>query len=230
MLSTLRELRFYVKNLLVLRFNERVSSLDAEQFLEQIIWQRIRPQELVVGYDFRFGYKGQGDVLFLAKWVKTHNIKLRVIEPVLHQHVLVKSSTIRECLQEENFELARNFLGHSYLIIGKVVRGDQVGRTMGFPTANLQVPDLKTLPPNGVYQGKVLLQKEFKKCLIYLGKRPTFRGLEQRLEVHILNYNGEDLYQKQIKVFVEHKIRGEMTFANKEALMYQIQKDVAQVA
>lgn len=232
MLTTLRELRYYVKNLLVLRFNQHIADMPADQFLASVIADKISPKQLVVGYDFRFGYRQEGDLQLLKSWTQKNRIRLKIIDPIQSSiHSLnntkapIKSSLIRNLIQDDQFDAAMTLLGHSYLVIGKVIMGDQIGRRLGFPTANLQLPALKMVPCDGVYQGRVLIQKEWKSSLVYVGKRPTFGKKESRVEVYVLDFDG-DLYGRQLKVFVERKIRSDQIFAGKDALIAQIRQDI----
>ncbi|MFA5879779.1 MAG: riboflavin biosynthesis protein RibF [Candidatus Margulisiibacteriota bacterium] len=227
MLTTLRELRFYQKNLLVLRFDQDIARFSALKFLNEIIYKKLQPKVLVVGYDFHFGYQMQGDVNFIKNWAEKFKSEVVKIEPVSFQNQFVKSSLIRKYFSENKFEEAINLLGHSYLIIGKVIQGEGRGRTLGFPTANLKLPDFKLVPNNGVYKGQVLLDNYFYQALIYIGNKPTFRGkFSKNIEVYILNFAG-DLYNKQLKVFLEAKGRDEIVFPNQSELIVQIKKDLA---
>jgi len=225
-LTTLRELRYFAKRLLVLRFTPSVANLSPKSFLSNIA-KTIAPKKIVVGYDFKFGHKKAGDVDTLRAWGKEQNIKIEIIPPFLDAtRAPVKSSAIRESL-DDNFARAVTLMRHPYLIIGKVIPGDARGRKLGFPTANLKVPQHKKLPSTGVYKGYVQLGKSEpdKKCAVYIGKKPSFSGQKVGVEVHILNYSG-NLYDKIIKVFLEKKIRNEQQFDSPEKLIAQIEKDV----
>jgi riboflavin kinase/FMN adenylyltransferase len=225
MLTTLRELRFYSKKLLVVRFDKEIASMKPQDFLNELILKYIKPKSLVVGYDFKFGYKKTGDIKFLLKWAKEKNIEIDVVPAVKADNKIIKSQKIRTLFDKDCFNAAVKFLGHSYLIIGKVITGDKRGRGLGFPTANLKVPKHKLIPQNGVYVGKVFLENMKYKALVNIGTRPTFKTHHKTIEVHILDYKG-DLYNKQIKVFLEKKIRNEEKFFSKEKLIEQIKKDI----
>lgn len=228
MLTTLRELRYYVKSLLAIRFNQQIASLPPLKFLDDIILGQLNPKKLVVGYDFKFGYKHQGNIHLLRQWSEKNNIILKVISPIKVQQVPLKSSLIRTYMQQGKFDLALQCLGHSYLIMGRVIAGDQVGRKLGFPTANLKIPAHKMVPPKGVYSGEVAWNGQVYKCLIYRGTRPTLNQGEPRVEVHILNFS-KNLYGQQICVFLQKKIRDELFFEHTDALIAQIQRDIQSV-
>jgi len=225
-LTTPRELRYFAKRLLVLKFTQEVARLSPKAFLSMIV-RTIGPKKIVVGYDFRFGHKKAGDVNALRAWGKENDIAIEIIPPFLDATGSpIKSSAIRKSL-DDNFEKAVTLMRHPYLIIGKVVRGESRGKKLGFPTANLKIPHHKKLPSTGVYKGYVQLRNTDpnKKCAIYIGKKPSFSGQEVGVEVHILNYSG-NLYNKIIKVFLEEKIRDDQKFDSTEKLIEQIKQDV----
>lgn len=230
MLSTLRELRYYQKKLLVLRFDKNLAKFTALQFLNEIIYKKLKPKAIVVGYDFHFGFQKQGNFDFIKEWAKEFQIEVIKVKPVCYQDHFVKSSLIRKFFTENNFQDAINFLGHSYLMIGKVIRGEGRGRQLGFPTANLQLPDYKLVPRNGIYKGKVLMDNKSYKALIYIGNKPTFRkNFYKNIEVYILEFSA-DIYNKQLKVFLETKIREEIAFTNAHDLIKQIKQDLTFLA
>jgi len=228
MLTTLHELRYYVKKLLVLRFNQVIADMKPLQFLDEIILNQLNPKKIVVGYDFKFGHKHQGNIHLLRQWSEKNNIMLTVIPPVKVQQVPLKSSLIRTYIKEDKLNLALQCLGHSYLMIGQVEHGEQIGQKLGFPTANLKIPSHKILPPKGVYAGVAEWQNQKYKCFIYIGTRPTLKKEEPRVEVHLLNFS-ENLYNRQLRVFVEKKIRDEIIFFHTNDLIAQIKKDIQSV-
>ncbi len=229
MLTTLRELRYYQKKLVVLRFNYYISQLQPENFLDQIILKELNPQRIVVGYDFNFGYKKEGDYQLLKIWTAKNKIELIQVKPATINDQIVKSSLIRNLILENKFNQAVNLLNHAYLIIGKVIKGEGRGRRLGFPTANLQIPMHKLIPGKGIYKGKVLVENKSYSALIYLGNKPTFhRNFQNSVEVYIKGFR-DNIYDKQIKVFLELKIRDEQIFSNEQDLILQIQKDLEQI-
>lgn len=223
-LSTLDELRFYTKKLLVLHFSQKTALLSAEDFLNWGVLPQ-RPNTIVVGYDFRFGHKKSGDIHMIKAWAAQHSIHVIEIPPVCYQGIPIKSSLIRQALVHDDFERALALLGHSYLISGKVIEGEQRGRQLGFPTANLALSKHKLLPHSGVYRGKVSWQKHLHPAMIYIGNKPTFGRYATQVEVHLPGFEG-NLYGRTLKVEIEGKIRPDMRFANKEALITQIHQDI----
>ena len=224
MLSSLKELRYYSKNLLVLHFSKVIAQLSAKEFLDKIVLPQ-QPKTLVVGYDFRFGSKKTGDISFMKSWATQHNILVIETPPICHRGIPIKSSAIRHQFQHDHFDQALELLGHPYLIMGRVIEGEKRGRTLGFPTANLAMPRYKLLPHTGVYRGKVQWSSHTYPAMIYIGNKPTFGKYETHVEVHIPGFEG-NLYGKTLKLQIEGKIRPDMRFSDKDALVAQIKKDI----
>ncbi|MSR89246.1 MAG: riboflavin biosynthesis protein RibF [Candidatus Margulisbacteria bacterium] len=227
-LSTLQELRHLFPQVIHLPFTKEVSQLEPTVFLETVIYNRLAPTKIIVGYDYRFGAGGKGDFAFLENWASRHGIETVQISPLSYNGQVVKSSDIRTYLLEGPFDQAIALLGHPYLIMGPVVHGEGRGKKLGFPTANLQLPTHKLVPQLGVYAGTVLIKKESRPAIIYIGKKPTFGEHEVVVEVHIPGFN-QPLYGKNLAVFLTKKIRGEMVFTGPEALIKQIQLDLTAI-
>jgi len=226
LITTRRELRFLHPQSLFLTFNKAIASLSPYDFLNHIIKSRINPNHIVVGYDFRFGFKKMGTLDLLTSWAEEQGIKVTIIRPFTRDNIPVKSGVIRQYLRNDDFDQALDFLGHPYVIIGGVTKGEGRGRSLGFPTANIQPSALKLYPTNGVYGGHVILPSGKQKAIIYIGTKPTFNGETHTIEVHIPNYEG-NLYHKRLTVLLDQKIRGEQTFASQDDLVQQIHRDLA---
>mgnify|MGYP000500929870 FL=1 len=224
-LSTTDELRALYPNLLSLTFNEALSKLDPEDFLNTVIMSNIRPEELVVGHDFRFGYKGKGTASLLKDWGLSCGIQVHVVDEVSYQGRAVHSSLIRDELQHGDVNVAIALLGHPYLIQAPVIKGEQRGTALGFPTANLDISPSKCLPKPGVYKGRVELPGNTHKAMIYIGSKPTFQGKLPSVEVHLLEFNA-DLYGQRLSVHISKRLRDEQSFESKEALIKQIEADI----
>lgn len=224
LLSTPEELSTYFPWMMFLHFTKEVAALSPEAFLESVVWERLRPREIVVGYDFHFGARKAGNPEFLRRWCREKGIACRVIEPFIREGKPVKSSTVRDCVADGEFDRAVALMGHPYLMIGEVVRGEGRGRELGFPTANLQLPAEKLIPAAGVYGG--FLMDSDQKVIVYIGRKPTFDGQFMGVEVHVLDFEG-DLYGKRLAVMLTSRIRGEMTFSSGEALVAQIRRDIS---
>ncbi|MBE9047896.1 bifunctional riboflavin kinase/FAD synthetase [Pleurocapsales cyanobacterium LEGE 10410] len=218
-----------IEQLILLPFNRDLASLNPQQFVEQILVKQLQADLISVGSDFRFGYQRQGtgeDLKNIAAsfGIKVHLNSLHEYHDSNNQAVRVSSSLIRQALHNGEIKLANAMLGRPYSLIGTVVTGQQLGRTIGFPTANLQLPPEKFLPRYGVYSVDVLLEETVFKGVMNIGCRPTVAGDAPTIEVHLLNWSG-DLYGQTLKVNLIEFLRPEQKFASVEALKQQITKD-----
>ena len=219
--ATLRDLG--VEAIVVERFNAAFADLSAEGFARDILGRRLQAKAVVVGWNFRFGKGRQGTVADLERWL---GIPVYNVEPVLVDGVAVSSSRIRAAIQAGELGQARRLLGRRYAIRGVVEQGSARGRTLGFPTANVNVAG-RLLPPHGVYAVLATLPDgEVKKAVANLGERPTFGQHPPNLEVHLLDWSG-DLYGQPLTVTMTERLRDEQTFANPSALREQIEVDIA---
>ncbi len=224
-LTTLDELQSLFPHLITLKFTTELSQLSAREFLNTIILEQIKPKRIVVGYDYHFGYKREGDFAFLKTWATQHNIDAICIAPFEIGGSPVKSGRIRGLLLDGHFDDAIHLLGHPYVISGDVIKGEGRGKTLGFPTANLHVSALKLIPSKGVYGGRVSIQGHERLCIVYIGNKPTFGGQERGVEVHIPGFS-DNLYDQHVSVSLTQFIRGEQHFDSSEALVSQIKKDI----
>lgn len=224
-------------------FTLDTAALTATEFVT-MLKQHLQLAVLVVGPDFALGKGREGDLEFLRTLGQELDYTVRVIEPVEWQGLSVRSSRIRQALRESDVTLAATMLGRPYHAHGLIIQGDQRGRQIGIPTANIQTPENKLLPADGVYATRARLTiggttYRFD-SVTNLGVRPTVDGLNRRLEVHLFDFpppasseafhnkveNG-DIYGHEITIdFIEH-LRGEMRFSGLDALVEQIHKDIA---
>lgn len=207
-------------------FNDAVRHIRAADFVDQLL-RYLKLSALWVGADFAMGYKREGDIHFLreqgmAKGFSVHTLDLILNEP---QGSAISSSKIREHLQVGEVEVVRDWLGRSYSVSGEVVKGDQRGRLIGFPTANIKVWEGYALPANGVYAGWAKLGDERFMAVTNIGVRPTFGGDDITVEAHLLDFD-RDIYNEQLTITFESRLRPEQKFPNIEALKGQIQQDV----
>jgi riboflavin kinase/FMN adenylyltransferase len=216
------------KEVHVLNFTKVFSRKNPEQFVQ---WLRSKGnlKGIVVGDNFRFGKGAQGDVRLLTQLGKRHGFEVKVVKPVSLEGKVVSSSRIREALAQGKTDLANRMLGRPYAIEGLVVHGKQVGRRIGFPTANLKVHEA-LLPKDGVYACAVKLGSKFYRAGMNLGRRPTFKDDDhhRQAEVHLLHYYGR-LYGKQMRVHLLNYVRPEKKFASSVLLVKQIKKDLAKI-
>jgi riboflavin kinase/FMN adenylyltransferase len=208
----------------VLRFDEHLRNLSGQDFASLLATQ-LHSHLIVVGHDFRFGRKGEATASALATAGQALGFEVDVVPPVLLDGVRVSSSGVREALSRGDFELAHAWLGRPYSMTGRVVRGNQLGRKLGFPTANLRtgrrrvpVPGIFAVLVHGVSAGPL-------RGVASLGTRPTVEGGgEMLLEAHVFDFAG-DLYGREIKVEFVSKLRDEEHFADLDALVVQMYKD-----
>lgn len=211
-----------VDAIVVERFDEAFADLSAEDFARDILGRRLQARAVVVGWNFRFGKGRQGTVADLERWL---GIPVYDVEPVLVDNVAVSSSRIRTAIQAGDLVQARALLGRRYTISGIVEEGSARGRTLGFPTANINVEG-RLLPPQGVYAVLATLPDgEVRKAVANLGARPTFGQHPPNLEVHLLDWSG-DLYGQSLTIAVTDRLRDEQTFASPSALREQIEVDI----
>lgn len=216
-----------VDQLGLLRFDRRLSSLTAEQFVRQVLVHRLSAREVWVGPEFRFGKARAGDIGVLHSLGEVHGFAAGEIEPVLVDGERVSATRIREALRAGDFASAERFLGRPYAIGGHVVPGRQLGRTLGFPTANLRFAGKKPAL-SGIYATWVHGVGDRPRASVSsLGTRPTVDGVEPLLEAHLFDFDG-DLYGRRIEVEFVAKLRDELRFSDLPALTAQMHLDAAQ--
>ena len=218
-----------IDHLVIVPFTPEFAAQSAQEYVEQFLLRHFQPHTIVIGYDHRFGNDRQGDIQFLKKYADKGTFFLEEISAQEVDHITVSSSKIRTALESGALEAANRLLGHPFTLTGKVVKGNQIGRTIGFPTANLQIEDSwKILPPDGIYAASVRLEgypKAVYHAMLYLGNRPSLEGQsERRIELNILGLEG-DLYGLTLQVKVHQYIRGDKKLDNLEQLKAQIAED-----
>lgn len=209
-----------------LNFTAALSRYEPRRFVEEILVRRLGVEELVIGYDHGFGRGRSGDAETLRKIGAELGFTVDVVGPVQAGEAPISSSRIRRMVGQGDMAGARAGLGRPYSIRGLVVKGDQRGRRLGFPTANLGgFPPDKLLPPEGIYAVRVIGRQGIHDGALHLGPRPTFQGAAPSVEVHLMDFDG-DLYGESLRIdFVEH-LRGVVPFDSVEALVSQMQADV----
>ena len=214
-----------VDKVLCVRFDRRFAALSAQSFISELLVEKLDVKYLAVGDDFRFGAGRQGDFLLLQKAGAEYGFDVVSTETFCDGGKRISSTAVRQALAADNLALAQSLLGHPFSISGRVVHGDALGRTLGFPTANLPLRR-SVSPVKGVYAVEVHgLTPEPIPGVANIGTRPTVKGLRQQLEVHLLDIN-MNLYGRHIDVVLKQKLRNEQRFASLEALKEQIAKDV----
>ena len=207
-------------------------------YLNKYLKNTLNAAAISVGYDHHFGKNREGTPQFLAEWSQTNNVGLTIIDPFKIEGELISSSRIRDLISSGKLEAANNILGHEFSLSGLIVKGDQRGREIGFPTANMNIDDELIIPENGVYLVDAYIRKAVSKdkswgirhkALVNIGFRPSFKT-EKKLsvEVHILDFN-ENIYGEELKIIFHRKIRDEKKFISVEELKTQINRDILSV-
>lgn len=230
-LTNLREKCFYlnqtdIDRVLCLPFNEQLARVSAKDFIEKILLGMLGVRHLFVGHDFHFGYQRQGNVALLQDMAGGLGYQVSDIPTVEVDQQRISSTLIRETLQAGDLAQAKVYLGRDYAIHGRVVKGDQRGRSIGFPTANIPLKrDVCAI--EGVFAVQVKGLDKIYRGVANLGSRPTVGGSKQLLEVHLFDFSSE-IYGAHVQVDLLHKIRPEQRFASFELLRQQIEKDTQQ--
>jgi riboflavin kinase/FMN adenylyltransferase len=213
--------------LLFLEFNQTLANMSANQFIEDILIDKLRIKSVIVGDDFRFGCDRQGDFSLLKTYGDKQGFSVINIESHCIDQQRVSSTLIREALACDQLEQVDRMLGHTYKICGHVSHGDKRGRTIGFPTANIHLRRTET-PLHGVYSVTMHSDKYGDIAgIANVGRRPTVNGKRVQLEVHLFDFD-QSLYGELVSVSFQHKIRDEKKFASMEELKQQIQLDCQQ--
>ncbi len=205
-------------------FDDEFMHLSPEQFIERLV-QHFNLKAIVVGYNYRFGYKGTGDVKLLSMFAKKYDFKLIVVNPVIRNGASVSSSSIRKLIEDGNVETAQSYMKRFYMMQGKVLHGYGRGRKLGFPTANILPTSGKVLPKRGVYITVCKVLERFYWGVTNVGVNPTFQNNETLIETHLLDYN-EDIYGENIKIFFVKRLRDEKKFNTSEELSKTVLNDM----
>lgn len=215
-----------VDQVITLDFTAELAALSAAEFTRQIR-QSLNFTRLVIGPDFALGKGREGHSAWLQQDGEKHGYEVKILPPLEDSGGKISSSGIRQLLESGNVSAAASGLGRPYRLSGEVILGDQRGRTLGFPTANLNVWPRQLLPRNGVYAARAFLGEESFVCFTNIGTRPTFQpdAVEKKVEAYLLDFD-RDIYGRQLTLDFYEFIRPEMRFENKDALIAQIQKDI----
>ena len=207
-------------------FDESVATLSAENFFKDILVDRLKARHIVCGFNYRFGRGGIGDVEMLASLCRKHGLSLSVVPPVALGGTTVSSSEIRSALERGDIERANLLLGRPYSLCAKVIDGQHLGRSLGFPTVNQVFDPRKQLPPYGVYASRVCIGGALRYGITNVGMRPTVGGTLLCAETNIFDFDG-DLYGKTLTVELISFIRPEKKFDSVDSLSAQVHADIA---
>ncbi len=213
-----------IEVLVVVPFTQEFSHVTPEAYVRDILIGKLNIKALVVGYDFKFGKGGRGDIEGMKRYAEAYGFSLEVVNAVTIGGEKVGSNKIRKLLQNGEVDKADLLLGRPYMISGEVVHGEGRGRAFGFPTINMQTR-FDLVPPNGVYISEVMLGGKRLHSVTNIGYNPTFGGQRRAIETFILDYDG-DLYGENVRLFFHGRLREEVRFGSVEELRKQIERDV----
>jgi riboflavin kinase/FMN adenylyltransferase len=216
-----------IETTLVLAFTAELAAMAAEAFVKEVLVDRLKAREVVVGFNHRFGRGARGDAALLETLGGRLGFQAHVVPPLTVDGVTVSSSGIRKALQEGDVERAARWLGHPYTLVGVVERGAGRGQGLGYPTANVR-PTRPPLVPSGVYAAQLLLGRgAIHAAVVNIGVRPTFGESRLVVEAHVLDFSG-DLYGRPVRLALLRRLREERRFPDVDALRRQIAADVAE--
>ena len=212
-------------NLVIHPFDQAFSRLSAEEFVSSILIDQFNIKKIIIGYDHRFGRNRTANINDLIGFGKQFDFEVEQISVQEIDAVSVSSTKIRKALLDGNIALANEYLGYAYLLTGTIAKGKGIGRTIGFPTANLSIEEsYKLIPKNGVYIIQSKLNDKLKFGMMNIGFNPTVNGDSQSIEIHFFDFD-DDLYDKKIQIQILSRIRDEQKFENIDLLAKQLIKD-----
>ena len=204
-------------------FDEKFMTMSPEQFIKYIKAQ-FNVSGIIVGFNYRFGHRNSGNIETLKLLAKKYDFEVFVVDALTYDDEIVSSSRIRRLLLEGKIEMANDLLGYSFTVKGTVVHGKKLGRTLGFPTANLLINNSYIYPKNGVYYTNVIIDNDIYKGITNIGYNPTVQGEGLTIETNILNFNDE-IYGKELSIRFISRIRDEFKFKTLDELIKQMVKD-----
>lgn len=212
--------------LYLIEFTKKFSKVTAEKFVDDILVDKLHINKLIIGYNHHFGYKREGNFNYLQRSEKDLAFDIEEVKKKeISKNFKISSSEIRNEILKGNMSKVNMMLGYKYFIKGEVVKGDGIGKTLDFPTANIKIHNEdKILPSDGVYAGYAMISNKKFIGMINIGNRPTVEGKERRVEMNIFNYS-DILYGKEMKISFIKRIRNEQKFKNLDDLSNQLKKD-----
>jgi riboflavin kinase/FMN adenylyltransferase len=230
LLNTINEKSGFLKkmgldNLVIHPFDIKFSNLSAEEFVKTILVDSFNIQKIIIGYDHQFGKNRAANIDDLIAFGDKYGFEVEQISAQEVDSVSVSSTKIRDAIANGTMAVANEYLGYNYLLSGKIIKGKQLGRTIGFPTANIKIEEnYKLIPKNGVYIVKSIIQEKTVFGIMNIGLNPTVNGEDLSIEVHFLDFDIA-IYNTEITVSVIDRIRDEQKFSSIDLLKAQIQKD-----
>ena len=216
-----------IEHIVVVPFDTAFAEQTATSYIKDFLADKFHPHTIIIGYDHRFGNNREGDYHLLEQEAETYNFKVKEIPEHVLKNITVSSTKIRASLLQGDLETATAYLGYSYFFSGKVILGNQLGRTLGFPTANLQVQnEQKLIPANGVYAVKIAIKgrDDHFTGMMNIGVRPTIDGFTRVIEVNIFDFD-EMIYDSTLTITLVKYLRREIKFVGLDELKAQLVKD-----
>ena len=214
-----------IENLVVHPFDKEFSRLTAEEFVKEVLVDVFKIKKIIIGHDHRFGRNRTANIDDLISFGETYGFEVEQISAEEINEVSISSTKIRNALLEGNIELATTYLGYNYSLSGIISKGKQLGRTIGYPTANIKIEEeYKLIPLNGVYIAQSILNGKTVFGMMNIGTRPTVDGTTQTIEINFFDFK-QDLYGQEITVSLLHRMRAEQKFESLDALKSQLSKD-----
>jgi riboflavin kinase/FMN adenylyltransferase len=216
-----------INHLVIVPFTIEFAGQTAEQYIENFLINTFHPHTIIIGFDHHFGKNRKGNYKLLEEKASVYNYELLEIPKHLVREIDVSSTKIRNALLDGQIEIANTLLGYDFFFEGIVVRGDQLGRKLGYPTANLSYTNVDKIHlGHGVYAVQVQKNDEIRKGMLSIGVRPTLEHSDERVEVNIFDFD-EDIYDKMIRVYVKKYLRPQEKYASLDELVEQLHKDKA---
>ncbi|MDY3390060.1 bifunctional riboflavin kinase/FAD synthetase [Riemerella anatipestifer] len=231
LLNTLTEKTSLIENLgvdflFLQNFDEDFRNLSADDFVKKILVDKLNVKYLIIGYDHRFGKDKKGDFNLLQKMATEFDFEVQQLDAIQLENQNISSTKIRNAITSGDFKSANDMLGYHYPLSGKVIHGKKIGRTIGYPTANISIDDIKLLPKKGAYIVEVWINNLFYKGMLSVGTNPTVSGTELSVEVYILDFN-KDIYDQDITIKFRDFLHEEIKFDGLEALIKKLDEDKA---
>jgi riboflavin kinase/FMN adenylyltransferase len=214
-----------IDNLIVHPFTKEFSELDSEDYVKNILVDQLRAKIVLIGYDHKFGKNRTADINNLKEYGIKYNFEVIEIKAEEINDIAISSTKIRNSIKEGDIQLTNSYLGYEFSFFGKVVKGNSIGKTLGFPTANIKIgTDLKLIPKNGVYLISTIINQKIIFGMMNIGIKPTTNENTKSIEVNLFDFN-QDLYDTYITIYIKQFLREEIKFDSLNELKLQIEKD-----
>ena len=212
-------------NLIIHPFDDNFSKIRAKEFVEEILVKKLKIKQIIIGYDHKFGRNREASVEDLKKFGVDYMFTVNEIPAQEINSIAISSTKIRDAILNGEIEKCNKFLGRNFMLTGKVVHGNGIGKKINFPTANIEIKETyKIIPKNGVYLVKTKLNSNIYFGMMNIGVRPTIGGINKSLEIHFFNFK-DNIYDKTISIEIINKIRDEEKFSSIDNLKIQLKKD-----